>query len=206
MTDRRRGWAHGVAGTGITSTPPPAWAWELSRECLAGMPDRWRHSVRAATQASRWPCLFDREAQTVLQTAAILHDIGYSPDIVRSGFHALDGAVFLRSEAVDEEVVSLVAHHSCAHLEANVRGLGRELDRFPRHRSRKLIDAMIWCDMTSGPTGDEVDIDWRLADIRARYGPQSIVGHFAGQAEPHLRAATSRVQERRRRAINMSRL
>lgn len=59
----------------------------------------------------------------MLQTAAILHDIGYSPDIVRSGFHALDGAVFLRARGVDEEVVSLVAHHSCAHLEAGLRGL-----------------------------------------------------------------------------------
>ena len=81
--------AHGVAKTGVASTPPPAWAWELSRDCLAGMPDRWRHSVRAAIKASRWPCLFDQEAQTVLQTAVILHDIGYSPDNVRSGFHAL---------------------------------------------------------------------------------------------------------------------
>jgi hypothetical protein len=170
------------------------------------MPDRWRHSIRAAIQASRWPCLFNQEAQTVLQTAAILHDIGYSPAIVRSGFHALDGAVFLRSQGVDEDVVSLVAHHSCAHLEANLRGLARELSRFPRHSKRKLMDAMIWCDMTSGPTGDEVDIDWRLADIRARYGPESIVGRFADQAEPHLRAATSRVQERRRRTINMRRL
>lgn len=46
----------------------------------------------------------------MLQTAAILHDIGYSPDIVRSGFHALDGAVFLRARGVDAEIVSLVAH------------------------------------------------------------------------------------------------
>lgn len=194
--------AHWVAKTGVASTPPPAWAWELSRDCLAGMPDRWRHSVRAAIQASRWPCLFDQEAQTVLQTAVILHDIGYSPDLVRSGFHALDGAIFLRAQGVDEEVVALVAHHSCAHLEASLRGLSRDLNWFPSHRNRKLIDAMIWCDMTSGPTGDEVDIDWRLADIRARYGPHSIVGRFADQAEPHLRAATSRVEERRRRAID----
>jgi putative nucleotidyltransferase with HDIG domain len=170
------------------------------------MPDRWRHSVRVAIQASRWPCLFNQEAQTVLQTAAILHDIGYSTDIVRSAFHAVDGAVFLRSQGVDEDVVSLVAHHSCAHIEANLRGLSRKLAWFPSHRNRNLQDAMIWCDMTSGPTGDEVDIDWRLADIRARYGPESIGGRFADQAEPHLRAATSRVQERRRRAIKLRRL
>ena len=206
MSDPGRGSPHGAAKTGVPSTTPPAWAWELSRECLAGMPDRWRHSVRAAIQASRWPSLFDHEAQTVLQTAAILHDIGYSPDIVRSGFHALDGAVFLRARGVDEEVVSLVAHHSCAHLEASLRGLSREMTSFPGHRNRKLTDAMTWCDMTSGPTGDEVDIEWRLADIRVRYGPESLVGKFADQAEPHLRAATSRVQERRRSAINIRRL
>ena len=55
VSDRERGLAHGAAETGVASTPPPAWAWELSRHCLAGTPDRWRHSIRASIQASRWP-------------------------------------------------------------------------------------------------------------------------------------------------------
>jgi hypothetical protein len=47
-------------------------------------------------------------------------------------------------------------------------------------------------------------IDWRLADIRARYGSESLVGRFVDRAETQLRAATARVRERRRRAIQRS--
>src|SRR5487761_1604985 len=56
--ERRR--SHGTAKAGVALTPPPAWAWELSRDCLAHFPGRWQHSIRASIQASRWPCLFSQ--------------------------------------------------------------------------------------------------------------------------------------------------
>ncbi|KWW98982.1 hypothetical protein LI90_612 [Carbonactinospora thermoautotrophica] len=38
------------------------------------------------------------------------NDIGYSPELVATGFHPLDGARYLRAAHVDEH--RLVAHHS----------------------------------------------------------------------------------------------
>ena len=63
----------------------------------------------------------------ILVAAAWLHDIGYAPELVETGFHPLDGARYLRRAGVDGQVVSLVAYHSCAQIEAEVRGLGDEL-------------------------------------------------------------------------------
>ncbi len=64
--------------------------------------------------------------------AAWLHDVGYSPDVSVTGFHALDGAVFLRDLGL-LEVVSLVAYHTGAEFEAEERGLEVDLARSSGH-------------------------------------------------------------------------
>jgi len=51
-----------------------------------------------------------------------LHEIGYTPELVETGFHPLDGARYLRRVGLDGPVVSLVAYRSCAQIEADVRG------------------------------------------------------------------------------------
>jgi hypothetical protein len=63
----------------------------------------------------RW--LLDADDAGVLDPAAILHDVGFWPSIALTGFHALDGARYLRSVSYDERVTDLVAHHSCAAVE-----------------------------------------------------------------------------------------
>ena len=98
---------------------------------------------------SSWRCL------TILVAAAWLHDIGYAPELVETGFHPLDGARYLRRVGVDEQVVSLVAYHSCAQIEADVRGLGAELASEFSPADPLLTDALLYCDMTTGP-------GWRL--------------------------------------------
>ena len=44
-----------------------------------------------------------------LVSAAWLHDIGYAPDVVETGFHPLDGARYLAGLGAPERVVNLVA-------------------------------------------------------------------------------------------------
>ena len=105
-----------------------------------------------------------------LVAAAWLHDIGYAPGLVQTGFHPLDGARFLRRAGVDGPVVSLVAYHSCARVEADVRGLGAELAAEFTPAGPLLTDALLYCDMTTGPDGDHVRPADRLAEIRGRYG------------------------------------
>ena len=71
----------------------------------------------------------DLALDEVLVAAAWLHDIGYVPGLVDTGFHPLDGARFLRRSGVCEQVAALVAYHSCAEIEADVRGLARVIWR-----------------------------------------------------------------------------
>ena len=84
-----------------------------------------------------------------LVAAAWLHDIGYAPGLVQTGFHPLDGARFLRRAGADGQVVSLVAYHSCARVEADVRGLGVELAAEFTPGGPLLADALLYCDMTT---------------------------------------------------------
>ncbi|MEM9654004.1 MAG: phosphohydrolase [Actinomycetota bacterium] len=123
----------------------------------------------------------------------MLHDIGYASDLVETGFHPIDGARHLRRLGADERLVNLVAHHSCAQIEAKLRGLRSILDEeFPRDDSLPH-DELCFCDMTTSPDGELVTIDKRLAEIRSRYGEGSIVHNFVDLAEPEIRAIAERV-------------
>ena len=73
----------------------------------------------------------DRE---VLIAAAYLHDIGYAPELVVTGFHPLDGARWLRAEGY-ERLACLVAHHSGARFEAQLKGFAEALDAFAQEHS-----------------------------------------------------------------------
>ena len=97
-----------------------------------------------------------------------------------TGFHPLDGARFLCRAGADGQVVSLVAYHSCAEIEAGIRGLASVLaaEFAPAHPV--LADVLLWCDMTTGPDGDHVSPADQLAEIRRRYGPAHEVTRFAG--------------------------
>lgn len=135
-----------------------------------------------------------RPEKQLLAVAGTLHDIGYTPELDAVGFHPVDGAHFLRSDGWDEAVVSLVAHHSCAMIEAEQRGLLDELNgQFPRDDSLPH-DELCFCDMTTDPAGELMTIDERLADIHTRYNAGTMVGEAIKQAEPHLRAAVQRVR------------
>jgi hypothetical protein len=136
----------------------------------------------------------------LLEAAAVLHDIGYAPAIALTGFHPLDGARFLRDqEGADERVVRvvrLVAHHSCALLEAEERGLRPELEGEFELERPDLVDALLYCDVTTTPDGTQTTPADRLEEIVRRYGPDTIVGRFIQRAAPEMHAAAKRVEDR----------
>jgi HD superfamily phosphodiesterase len=114
----------------------------LAEEELAeALPRRWRH-VRSVARRARW-ITKELSLSDDLVAAAWLHDIGYAPDLVETGFHPLDGARYLRRVGVDVPVVSLVAYHSCAQIEADVRGLGAELASEFSPADSSLADALL---------------------------------------------------------------
>ncbi|NEA72793.1 HD domain-containing protein [Streptomyces sp. SID13588] len=173
------------------------WAYSLSESLLSEpLPRRWAHSLGVAKRARSLRSILGGDAE-LMEAAAVLHDIGYSPAIAATGFHPLDGARFLREqEGADERVVRLVAHHSCALLEAEERGLRQELEaEFPQER-RALVDALIFCDMTTTPDGTPTTSIERVDEIVHRYGSDTIVGRFIQRAAPEIQAATHRVETR----------
>lgn len=169
------------------------WAAELARTFLeVPLPRRWAHVQGVARQARSLAPILGDDAE-LLEAAAWLHDIGYSPELVDTGFHPLDGARYLRdAQHANATLCGLVAHHSCAIIEARDRGLDDELAReFPSPESM-LTDALAYCDMTTTPDGHVVSVHDRLSEIRERYGPQSIVTRFTHKAEPHLVSSVHR--------------
>lgn len=62
-------------------------AYALSESLLAEpLPRRWAHSLGVAKRAASLRPILGREAD-LMEVAAVLHDIGYSPSIATTGFH-----------------------------------------------------------------------------------------------------------------------
>lgn len=176
------------------------WAHRLSAELLsAPLARRWAHVQGVATRAEVAAPLFTPTDHELLIAAALLHDVGYSPEIAHTGFHPLDGAFALRDATPNSRLVALVAHHSCAYREAELRGLTTELTEWVDEET-PLRDALWWADMTTSPDGMPITFDERVEEIQERYGPHDVVSSFIRQAEPELRGAVERTEARLRAA------
>jgi putative nucleotidyltransferase with HDIG domain len=171
------------------------WAYEVSASKLSEvLPRRWAHVQGVARKARALAPVVNRDA-ALLEAAAILHDVGYAPDLAATGFHPLDGAIFLEKVSAPARLVHLVAHHSCAIREARLRGLEGQLSRF-HDEGGPVRDALWLCDLTTTPDGEPTDFRSRVSEIVERYGPESVVTEFIESAEPDLAGAISRTEER----------
>jgi hypothetical protein len=173
------------------------WAEELARKLLeVPLPRRWAHVQGVAARARTLAPILGDDAE-MLEAAAWLHDVGYSPELADTRFHPLDGARYLRDvHDANSVLCRLVANHSSAVIEAAERDLGRELSaEFPVPDSG-LGDALTYCDMTTSPTGFPVSVGDRLAEIRQRYGPADVVTSFVQAAESDLLTSVARVSSR----------
>nr|WP_235496319.1 HD domain-containing protein [Streptomyces violaceoruber] len=181
----------------MATTTMAEWAVPIAESLLAEpLPRRWAHSQGVAERARIISPVLGMDAD-LLEAAAVLHDIGYSPEVAKTGFHPLDGARYLRDVAkANERIVRLVAHHSCAWMEAEARGMREELDReFPRDLPH-LDDALCFCDMNTTPVGTPTNPVDRVNEIASRYGADSLIGKFIRRAEPEILACTARVLDR----------
>jgi hypothetical protein len=178
------------------------WAEEIARKLLeVPLPRRWTHSRGVARQARTLGPILGKDAD-LLEAAAWLHDIGYSPELADTGFHPLDGARYLRDvQQADDMLCRLVAHHSCAMIEAEERGLRRVLLRDFPPPPRGLAEALTYCDMTTSPDGNQLTVHDRLAEIGMRYGPGHIVTRSIERSSPALVMSAARVQRRMSKAL-----
>ncbi|MFB7133852.1 HD domain-containing protein [Streptomyces sp. NPDC056237] len=172
------------------------WATQVAEaELSSTLPRRWAHTQGVAKRAVEVSQVLGQDAGLLI-AAATLHDVGYAPRLATTGFHPLDGARFLREEhGADERLVRLVANHSFALLEAEERGLREELaDEFPLLEEPLLVDALVYCDMTTTPDGGRTTVEERVVEILGRYGGDSVVGRFIRRAAPEIFGAVGRVE------------
>jgi hypothetical protein len=89
-----------------------------------------------------------------------------------------------------------VAYHTCAEIEADERGLLEILNGAFQPPPADLLRALTYCDMTTDPTGREVAVGARLAEIFARYGADHLVTRSIRRASPILVEAIESVERR----------
>jgi putative nucleotidyltransferase with HDIG domain len=167
----------------------------MAEEVLAKrLPQRWAHSLGVLRVAQRIAPALGADAE-LLAAAAVLHDVGYSPEAVNTHQHMIDGGQFLRSQGVDDRICVIVAHHTSSPWEAHELGLTDELAKFVVHQP-ELIDAITYCDLSAGPTGLDIEPAHRLAEVLSRYGEGHVVYRAVSAAKPHLLAMRARVEAR----------
>ena len=173
--------------------PLAAWAQDLARTLLAdSLPRRWAHVQGVAARARTLKPSLDADAD-LIEAAAWLHDIGYLPGLAETGLHGLDGARYLSDVQHAEPLLCrLVAHHSCAVIEAEERGLADLLIREFTPPPQPLADALTFCDMTTSPDGEHVHVYSRLAEIHDRYGSGHLVSRSIRRATPLILAAVAK--------------
>jgi HD superfamily phosphodiesterase len=168
------------------------WASSHAESLLGPLGNRWAHVQAVAEQADRIaPAVLPADEREILVAAAWLHDIGYAPALATTGLHPLDGARHLEALGVDRRLCCLVAHHSGATFEAEERGYAAELGAFEREDG-PLMDALSYADMTTGPAGQRLTFEARIAEILERYPPGHPVHRAISRSRPGLAAAVER--------------
>ena len=185
-----------AARAALGRTPLPARSRATAEHLLTGdLPGRWQHTRGVAERAAEVAAILPREDQPVLLSAAWLHDIGYAPAVADTGLHQLDGARYLARHRVPRRVCALVAHHAGAVAVAELVGLSAELAEFTDEVG-PTRDALWYCDMTTSPDGERVTFDERMAELRARRGPDDPVVRALVVNESERAAAVRRTEER----------
>jgi putative nucleotidyltransferase with HDIG domain len=137
----------------------------LAARLLAPLSDRWTHTRTVARHAEDIAFVVGPIDREMFVCAAWLHDIGYTQPLRRTGWHTLDGAIYLREQDWPLRIAALVAHHCHAELLADAWGLADELSQFPRQDS-VIADALVYVEMVSGWDGGRVSLQQRLNDMQ----------------------------------------
>lgn len=176
------------------STDLAGWAVELAEAKLAPtVPRRWAHVRGVLRRADEVKGVTGGDAD-LLVAACALHEIGHAPDVADTGFVALDGARWLAANGAPRRLVDLVANYTYARLEAELRGLGSEIAAYPDEQT-PVRDAFWYCDLTTGPEGEPMTFDERVAEWTTRYADDEVIAAFTEKGLPELSDACRRTEE-----------
>ncbi len=160
--------------TPISLNPLVRDAQALAHTLLASDPRRLEHVRGAGLIAGMAAGALGAEQPETFVAAAWLHDIGYAPDLCRTGFHPLDGALFLAREGWPESVVLMVAHHSHAAVLAPYYGVQQHMSLLERHPGDG-DDIITFSDLRAGANGMGADPRERIDDMRQRHADRTFV-------------------------------
>ncbi|CAN3130953.1 HD domain-containing protein [Mycobacterium sp. smrl_JER01] len=167
----------------------------LAAELMADQPTRFKHLAAVAARSDALSAVVADTDVDALVAAGWLHDIGYCPDLAVTGFHPLDGALYLRDEGWPQAVCALVAHHSGSRFVAPILGLLDALSEF-EFAETPSSDALTTADNTATQQGTFVTLAQRLTEKKARHAPDS-PGMLANPArDDYIIAAAGRVRHR----------
>jgi putative nucleotidyltransferase with HDIG domain len=170
-------------------------AGELAARILQDNPERLQHSAAVAARARVLAITVGPSAVDTLVAAAWLHDIGYGSRARESGFHPLDGAVYLNRNGWPQSVCALVADHSGSRFVASVLGLDDRLREF-EFVEDPVSDALTVADNTAGRNGTIMAVDERLREKQTRHAPDSPNARANPERDDYIRAADRRVAHR----------
>ncbi|GAA3635020.1 HD domain-containing protein [Microlunatus ginsengisoli] len=159
------------------------------------MPERWAHTKGVAHRAAQVAVTVPVTDRDVLVASAWLHDIGYTRALRRTGFHRLDGAIYLSRQGWPDRITALVAHHSGARFVPVERGFADQMADFDFEDS-PVSDALTYADQTVGPHGRTMTVEYRIAEAISRHGPDSPNARARVDRVPYLLAVADRVQQR----------
>jgi hypothetical protein len=135
-----------------------------------------------------------------LIAVAWLHDIGYAPALQETGFHPLDGALYLQMQGWDDRLVALVGHHSGARfvpVEPSFASVMTEFD----FEDGPVSDALTYAEQTVGPHGRRMTVPYRVVETITRHGVESSNGRASVERVPYLLAVADRVEQRLKNGI-----
>jgi hypothetical protein len=158
--------AQGGSPAVAISLASPADCRAAAERLLAEKERRLRHVRGVAALAddlARRASLTSTDRDTLV-SAAWLHDIGYADALCVTGWHPLDGAMWLRARG-QPRLAALVAHHSQADMAA--AELGLDLSAYPREESL-VADLLDYADLCTSPDGRRVSPEARLDEIESR--------------------------------------
>ena len=166
-------------------------------------PNRVRHIKGVTTYACEVGAALG--IQDRLEAVALAHDIAYANDLRRTGFHPLDGAIFLAHCGADEDIIHAVLHHTGAREEAKHWPKAAAFYDIAPYEPTLLDDAITFCDTQTSPVGERVTIEERISEIEGRYGPGSAPSQVMRRMQPNFLKIFERMSRQLSLGVSLSR-
>lgn len=143
--------------------------------------DRLNHSIQCC---SHLETVLGRRLTIEEHQAVELHDIGYSPKCVSTGFHPLDGALYLAatSQYSDTQLYAILMHSNADDLVKYQSETTQALFHYVLktiNKDKSILELVTLADGITDGKGNLVTPLERIADISERYGEDNHVTQIA---------------------------